>query len=92
MLTSRGTTCSTGKVASDSSVEIDKCSQRSDRAVSWAVSSSDCFRPAMMLCSTQHSAHTQTTPHQFSNREEAGRKKVHCLRLTGSQLPERVLR
>lgn len=33
---------------------MDRCSHRSVRAISCALSSSDCFSPAMMLCSANH--------------------------------------
>lgn len=40
VLTNRGTTCSTGNVVRDSSVEMDSSSHSSVRADNWAASSS----------------------------------------------------
>jgi hypothetical protein len=52
LLTRMGTTCSTGKVVRDSSVDMDRCSHRSVRAVSCELSSSD-LSPVRMVCSTR---------------------------------------
>lgn len=52
MLTSSGTTCSTGKTVMVSSVEIESSSQRSVSAMSCEDSSSACFRLLMMPCAS----------------------------------------